>query len=143
MKAIKLLAVGLVVVGLVGCSHTLQLSERGGGLTGTGTATEGSNAVTIVLNGKEYKGKYTYNGGGVALTNTFGSATAYGGGYSSTAYGSGFGVTSIIPSGGGGNILAMSSDGDSIRCQYSYSSGGGVGECQDSNGKIFDLMILN
>jgi hypothetical protein len=140
----RFLCVMVVVISLLigGCSHRLSLIPRHGGLNGEGIAEEAGKKVTITLNGKTYTGQYVYGDGGVAFTNTFGNATAYSGVGTATAYGSSFSTT-YVPGSGNGRILATSTDGDAIRCEFQYSSGGGLGVCEDNAGELYDLQIHN
>lgn len=127
---------------LAGCSHNFTMIPRDGGAIGTGVANEAGKKVTISLNDKTYTGQYVYGGGSVAFTNVFGSSTAYSGAGTATAYGSGFGTT-YIPGSGNGRILATTEDGNAIRCEFQYSSGSGLGVCEDNAGKVYDLQIHN
>jgi len=137
-----ILVVLAIVVSVAGCTHNLTLIPRQGGEKGQGVAQEVGKTVTITVNGKTYTGNYVYGGGSVAFFNTYGSSTAYSGTRTATAYGSGFG-TAYIPGSGNGRILVTSPDGDAIRCELQYSSGSGLGICQDNAGKEYDLQIHN
>lgn len=109
-----------------GCAHPLTLyPKQGGEQQGTGTANSGDKKVTIQLNGKTYEGSYVY--GGTAVGVAFGSS-----GTTSTMIGVG---------GSNGRILARSIDGDSIRCDFNYSGSSGLGVCEDSQGRQYDLTI--
>jgi len=136
----KVLPLLIVLLLLSGCSsYNLELVERGGGINGIGEASESGNKVTINIDGIEYKGKYTYNDGSTsAITNSYSSSYGYG-----TTTGSGLAFTNIVSNSGNGNILAISDDGGSIRCQFSFdnNSGNGIGECIDSTNKIYELLI--
>ena len=140
MRVIAMVLVTSII--FAGCAHNLTLIPRQGGEKGQGVAQETGKSVTITLNGKTYSGTYVYSGGSVAYSNTFGTSTAYSGTKTATAFGSGFGTT-YIPGSGNGRILAISPDGDAIRCELQYSSGSGLGICQDNAGNEYDLLIHN
>jgi hypothetical protein len=134
----KLIACLFVFV-LSGCAHQLELYSRDGGVNGTGTAQEAGKQITINLDGRVYKGTYTYDGGKTIITNGYGSATAYSGNRSATAY-SRATSTSYVPGSGLGRLYAHSQDGKSIRCEFSYSAGSGIGICEDNDNKPYDLV---
>lgn len=130
------------VTGLLGCSHKLALYPRDGGPVGKGTAEEASKSVTINLGAKTYTGTYIYDGGRVVTFQSHSTTTAYSSAKSATAYGSGFG-SAYVPGSGNGRILVSSQGGDSLRCEFQYSNGSGLGVCLDNAGKEYDLQILN
>jgi len=49
--------------------------------------------------------------------------------------------TYVLNGGVNGRILAVSPNGDSIRCEFQYSGGSGIGTCKDSVGELYDLQI--
>lgn len=124
---------------LNGCAHQLDLISRDNSGNGIGNAQELGKQISISLNGKSYKGTYIYDGGAVIRTTSTATATAYSGSRSATAYGNGNSST-YIPGSGNGRILATSGN-DSIRCDFNYSGGTGIGYCQDNSGKEYDLLI--
>lgn len=124
---------------LTGCAHGLDLISRDNSGNGSGVAQEMGKQITITLNGKTYKGTYIYDGGAVISTSSAATATAYSGYRSATA--NGYGTSSTyIPGSGNGKILASSGDG-TIRCDFTYAKGTGIGYCQDNTGKEYDLLI--
>lgn len=129
MRVIAIAVAGLM---LAGCSYNLSLMSRGGGKTGSGTASRPGNDVTIMADGVTYKGRFTYMEGGFA-----GVSTGFAGGMAAT--GTMVGTTGQ----GNGNIMARSDDGKGMRCQFGYSgwSNSGMGVCQDDAGTIYDLQI--
>ena len=124
---------------LSGCAHNLELVSRNGGQNGSGVAQEMGKQITINLDGKQYKGTYIYDGGSMIRTNSSATATAYSGRYAATAYGTGVSST-YIPGSGNGRALATSGN-DSIRCDFTYAQGTGIGYCQDNHGMEYDLLI--
>jgi len=142
MKIRSLISICLFVTIISGCSHNFTLIPRHDGGNGTGVAEELGKKVTISLDGRTYSGQYVYAGGSIAFTNKYGSATVYSKAGTATAFGSGFSTT-YIPGSGNGRILATSIDGDSIRCEFQYSNGSGLGVCEDNAGKVYDLQIHN
>lgn len=124
----KLLAI-LGLLFLAACAHQLELYPRGQGATGTGVANESGKTITISLNGKTYLGNYVYAGDAASL----GLVTTSGSPALATAVGTGGGTA--------GRILARADDGDSIRCEFLYADGGGLGVCEDNQGIKYDLVI--
>jgi hypothetical protein len=93
--------------------------------------------LSVHLGGQIYTGKWTYvpQGGSMMLM----SGIASGGGGS--AFGTGTGM--MLPAGGGGLATLTGTDGSSPSCQFQYSewSRTGIGVCQQSDGKVYDLHI--
>lgn len=127
---------------LGGCSHQvhrLDLISRDNTGNGSGNAQEEGKQITISLNGKTYMGTYIYDGRKTIGAIRSETATAYSGSSNATAYGTGY-SSAYIPGSGNGKILATSGN-DSLRCDFNYSDGSGIGYCQDSAGKKYDLLI--
>lgn len=119
------------MLALAGCSHRLELHQRGGPATGQGIAHQNDQSVEIQLAGKTYKGTYAYASGG-SNGSFFGNVR----GKPFYGFSSGGGM-------GSGNVIAKSEDGSGLRCQFQYSTTNnqGVGECQDDAGATYDLQI--
>lgn len=130
----------MVLISLFGCAHQLELYSRDGTVNGTGVAQEAGKLITIKLDGNEYKGVYTYDGGKTIISNAYGNASAYSGNRSATAYSQST-STSYIPGSGLGRVFVHSQNGKSLRCEFSYSSGSGIGVCEDNDSKPYDLVI--
>lgn len=139
MKKTSLICI-LSTVFLFGCSHQLTMYPVGGGALGQGVAEESGKRVTINLNGNTYTGSYVHDGGSVATFQSYGSATAFSGTKIATVAGNSFG-SAYVPGSGNGRILAHSSSGDAIRCEFQYVGGSGIGVCRDGSGKEYDLQI--
>ena len=135
----KIVSALLATILLNGCAHQLDLISRNNSGNGFGSAQEMGKQITISLNGQTYKGTYVYDGMKVISSTSSATATAYSGSRSATAYGNGYSST-YIPGSGNGKVLATSGN-DSIRCDFNYSGGTGIGYCQDNSGKEFDLLI--
>lgn len=135
----KIILVLLATIFLNGCTHHLELVSRDNSGNGFGSAQAIGKQITINLNGQLYKGTYVYDGMKVINTTSSGSATAYGSSGTATAYGSGHSST-YIPGSGNGRVLATSGN-NSIRCDFNYSQGSGIGYCKDNFGKEYDLLI--
>jgi hypothetical protein len=127
---------------LTGCmqSHNINFVEQKSGDTAHATITTAGNQsgdITITLMEKTYTGRWVWvrNGGSVGI----GSAVGFSGGQSASGLGSMFGVSTE----GVGNILASSPDGDRLRCQFTYNGSGqtGIGLCEDSDGRKYDVQI--
>ena len=124
------------------CSHQLSLYPRGGGQVATGVANEAGKTIEIQFEGHLYKGRYSYDGGGVVSVQSFGTSQAFSGARSVTAQGSSYG-TAYVPGTGNGRIFAIAPSGNSIRCEFQYKGGSGLGVCEDNQGRVFDLVIEN
>lgn len=134
------IAAAVAVITLTGCAHQLELYSRNGLPKGSGTAQELGKQVTFNVKGSTYKGIYTHDGGKSVLNITNASATAYSGNKSARVYGSS-NSTTYIPGSGQGRVFAHSDNNDSIRCEFEYRSGSGIGVCQDNDDNLFDLII--
>jgi hypothetical protein len=126
---------------LSGCAHEMKLVDRQSGAVGTASVTTAGNhsgSISISLNGKTYLGTWVYAPTGGALG--FSDATATSG----TATATGYGTMAMLPTGGGGSILATAPDGSRIHCTFQYSEFGrdGLGVCQDNKGATYDLQIM-
>lgn len=91
----------------------------------------------IVLHGKQYIGRWIYvaDGGGASYR----SATGFAGGRAVSASG----TSLVLPTQGGGSVIASAPDGSTLRCQYYFNafSRSGVGVCQGNDGAGYDLHI--
>lgn len=140
-KLIKVATSTLIAAALLaGCTHPLTLMSRDGGMNGTGEANEAGKKVLISVGAKVYEGSYIYDGGSVIVGNSYGTATAYSGTRSATAYGSST-TSTYVPGSGNGKILAVSPAGGSMRCDFQYTGGSGIGYCKDADGREYDLLI--
>ena len=135
----KLILIALFV--LAGCTHQFALMPRDGGHSGTGEANEAGKEISINLNGRTYIGTYVYDGGKIITTHSSGISQGYSGALNATASYTGTAST-FVPGSGNGKIVATS-DGDTLRCDFHYSDGSGIGLCNDKAGKQYDLLILN
>lgn len=135
----KIISALIATVFLNGCAHQLELISRDNSGNGIGNAQEMGKQITINLNGQTFKGTYVYDGMKVISTTSSGTATAYSGYRSATAYGNGYSST-YVPGSGNGRVLATSGN-NSLRCDFNYSNGSGIGYCQDNSGKEYDLLI--
>lgn len=131
----------VLLLALAGCTHQISLIPRDGGQAGSGEANESGKKVTINLSGRTYLGTYVYDGGSVITTQSYGTTQAVSGAARATAFTNGT-ASSYVPGSGNGKILAFSG-GDSLRCDFQYSGGTGIGICTDNAGKQYDLLIAN
>ena len=136
---------------LTGCAHQLDLLSRTNSGNGSGKAEEMGKKVTIYLKDRTYIGTYVYDGLKVITTtsrsntNSTATATAYSRNKTATAYGYGNSsstayATSYIPGSGNGSFVATSGD-DTIRCDFNFKDGTGIGYCQNNSGEEYDLII--
>lgn len=136
---------------LTGCAHQLDLLSRNNSGNGLGKAEEMGKKVTIYLKDRTYIGTYVHDGLKVITTtarsntNSTATATAYSGNKTATAYGHGNSnttayATTYIPGSGNGSFVASSGD-DTIRCDFNYQGGTGIGYCQNNSGEEYDLII--
>lgn len=128
MKPFCMLLLTLI---LAGCAHDLSVISKVGGQDGKGVAEESGKKVSLLLEGKVFEGFYVFDEG--ASTNAYSGAPSSG-----TVKGAAY-----VPGSGNGRIVATSDDGDVIRCEFAWKSGGGLGACTDSNERNFDLIIHN
>lgn len=91
----------------------------------------------ILLRGKQYNGRWIYvaNGGSAA----YGTTSGFSGSRAVMASG----TSLVLPTQGGGSVIASASDGSTLRCQYYFNafSRSGVGVCQGNDGAGYDLQI--
>ena len=125
---------------LTGCAYPLHLHSRDGTGNGIGVANSSDKAMKITLGGMDYSGKYIFDGGSVAATNMFGTATGYSRSGTMSAYSQSYGTT-YIPGSNYGQAFLLAPDGNSLRCKFMYKDNNGLGECESNNGKIYDLII--
>jgi hypothetical protein len=130
----RLLCLGVIFF-VAGCTHKLSLYSSDGE-TGFGVAEESGKKVTVEISGKRYVGNYVFGAGSVGIT----SGVGYGIVGSSALTVSSIGTT-YVPGSGNGKIFVRSQDNSSMRCEFQYSDGSGLGICQRNDGKIFDLVI--
>ena len=141
MKFHQILLIGFIAALLCGCERNLYLVDRKSGTTAHTTVTRGpgqfSGDLEITIEEKTYRGRWVAmaQGGTVGFSN----AVAFSGLQSATA----FGTFAGAPMQANGTILASAADGSQLRCEYNYNDWGhtGVGVCQNSKGKIYDLQI--
>ncbi len=124
---------------LSSCAHQLQLISRNNSGNGSGVAQEAGKQVTIDLNGRNYIGTYVYDGMKIFTTTSTANATATSGNRTATAYGNGY-ATSYVPGSGNGRVIATSGD-DTLRCDFNFSDGTGIGYCVNNTGNEYDLII--
>lgn len=130
----------VLAIALSGCAYNLTLHPRDGGPVGSGTANSSNKSLTIDLAGKTYRGTYVYDGGSPVFSQTFGNATAFNRFGTTSAYGSAT-TTGYVPGSGQGRVVAFASDGSSIRCEFTFRQGSGIGVCEDNTNKPYDLVI--
>lgn len=142
MQNLRLRSLSAIILAIsvsYGCSHTVDITARTSGVSGSTKVPGGSNSglFSINLGQKTFTGRWVFasEGGGVTLS----SGQAFSG--AQTATFSGTGIT--LPGGGNGSVIASAPDGTGLRCQFNYSSMSetGLGICQDSLGEMYDLQI--
>ena len=142
LKAIKRILLIGILSSLAACSGTMQGVTRGSGKPVQFTYEQGmdSDTLTAVIDGEAFRGKSVMRGATTTVGTGFGTAAAGG----MTA----FGTTTLIGSTSTGDFVAvlLGSRGSSLSCQLQYadSSGfttsGGVGVCQHSDGRMIDII---
>lgn len=112
---------------LAGCGGSLNLIESDG-TTHIGKFDSVTKTLEVDVNGKLYSGHYITNSGMGTVTGwTYGGATpTYTTGQ--TYYG-----------GNQGRAILRSVDGDTIQCEFSYQGMSAIGQCQDADGKRYQL----
>jgi len=143
----RLIAVSLILI-LTGCAGTMQGMIRGSGQVVSinyDQAISHDNLRVSLPDGETFIGKAVQVGNSVSIGQSFGSAFGVSSsGRTFAAAGSGFGVVSTFT----GNVEAVlfGNRGRSMQCRLRYadSSGfttaGGVGVCETSDGKVIDVM---
>lgn len=119
----KIIVAALAALALAGCGGSLMLVNSGKAYPGKFDAV--SKTIEVDVDGKLYKGNYVTNASFATASTNMGLKTA----------------TSTITSGGNtGSALLMGSDNSVIRCQFNYQGMSAVGVCQDSAGRMFDMV---
>lgn len=110
-----------VLLLLAGCAHNLTLMPRGAGPQGTGTLDRANNDMTVVLDGKTYRGKMQMVTG--TSVGAFGQVTNQ---YTNQA-----------------SALLIGDAGGQVRCDFGFdtlmTSGNGV--CVDFRNVTYDLLV--
>ena len=131
-----------LLLSLAACSGTMQGVVRGTGKPVQFSYEQGldSDTLTANIDGESFRGKSVMRGASTTIGTGFGTAIA--GGTSA------FGTTTIMGSTTTGDFVAVliGNKGSSLSCQLQYadSSGfttsGGVGVCQHSDGRVVDVI---
>jgi len=140
MKSILLGAI--LVATLSACGGNMQGVVRGTGQPVTFAYEQGmsSDSLTAEIDGEAFAGKAVMRGASTTVGTAFGTATAG----TTTA----FGTSTLIGSSYTGDFVAtlIGNRGSTLSCQLQYadSSGfttaGGVGVCQHSDGRVIDIV---
>lgn len=140
MKSILLGAI--LVATLSACGGNMQGVVRGTGQPVTFAYEQGmsSDSLTAEIDGEAFAGKAVMRGASTTVGTAFGTATAG----TTTA----FGTSTLIGSSYTGDFVAtlIGNRGSTLSCQLQYadSSGfttaGGVGVCQHSDGRVIDMV---
>lgn len=140
MKSILLGAI--LVATLSACGGNMQGVVRGTGQPVTFAYEQGMSrdSLTAEIDGEAFAGKAVMRGASTTVGTAFGTATAG----TTTA----FGTSTLIGSSYTGDFVAtlIGNRGSTLSCQLQYadSSGfttaGGVGVCQHSDGRIIDIV---
>ncbi len=111
-------------------SVPLVIRERGTQLTGNGIANKGRDGGTmnVTLDNKVYRGRWQM----AAIAST-GTASSIGGKPITV-------VGSQVTTSGNAQAVLWSEDGDTLHCVLVLGRNSGIGTCQDSRGRIFDLV---
>jgi hypothetical protein len=125
----------------------MELISKDNSGNGNGMANTSGKEVSFILNGKSYRGTYIFDGGKTISTIQTGSATGTANAYaygntrtdSAMAFGSGYSST-YIPGSGNGKAIATSGD-DTLRCEFKFDQGTGLGICKRNNGSEYDLIV--
>lgn len=128
---------------LMGCTPTVTLMSRDTGELGSGTVQnatfENSGTLEINFADETYTGTWIVvrDSGSIntGLLSTYGSN-------GSSAFGNLFSVTTA--DGGIGNAILRSNKGNSMRCEFRYSTSTltAIGVCRKQDGEVFDLQAV-
>jgi hypothetical protein len=145
MRHLVLLFVAVLVTG---CAGTMQGMVRGTGQIvqiNYDQALAHDNLKVVLPDGETFIGKAVQVGNSLSIGSAFGSGTAITSrGQVVSGMASGFGVVSTFS----GNVQAVmfGNRGRSMQCRLKYAdssgftSAGGVGVCETSDGKVIDVM---
>lgn len=139
-KSISLFVIGVAT--LSACGGNMQGVVRGTGQPVVFAYEQGmsSDSLTAEIDGEAFAGKAVMRGASTTVGTVFGTATA--------GTNSAFGTSTLIGSSYTGDFVAtmLGNRGSSLSCQLQYadSSGfttaGGVGVCQHSDGRVIDIV---
>lgn len=125
MKLARLCTSALFGILLIGCAGNIKLIEDGKVHHGSWDGV--SNTLQVSIDGVPYKGTYTQNA-------SSGTAVAFSGFRTASAFGT--------SSDGSGQALLLSPEGKVLRCVFgSVVAFRGQGQCQNNQGKVYDLLI--
>ncbi len=127
MKRLKSAAVAaFLLVAVTGCSGKITLLEDGKAHRGTYSQT--SETLEVTIDGVPYKGTFTQN-----------ASAGVGTGFTPSGQ---MTTTTMVMSDGSGQALLTSPEGKVLRCVFGPVVGWkGQGQCQNNDGKIYDLLI--
>lgn len=118
----KLLLIALLP--LAGCGIQMRLLDDG--RIHEGHYSPGARSMDVTIDGTTYTGSIMQ-----------GTAIGFGSGF---VGGRSFTTTSIGISTAGQSTM-MSADGRWVQCQFNAAAGSGMGQCQDSKGKLYGMVI--
>lgn len=114
-----------LVVTVAGCAGNLKLLEDGKQHPGRFESV--TKAVEVNIDGVVYKGTFSQNMG-FGVGNTFTGKTV--------------GTTTMLMGDGSGSALLTSPEGKVLRCVFgSIVFMRGQGQCQNNDGKVYDLLV--
>jgi hypothetical protein len=136
MKRTMLIA-GLAISAalLTGCAGNIRLLSEGKSYAGTYNT--GTKAMNVDVEGIIYTGSYVL-GQTFGISNSQAFATATGGHRPMFVNATGFSTTSTTSN--QGRALLVGSNNKTIRCDIMVSRMSGQGLCQDSDGRVYDLI---
>lgn len=129
-------------ISVSGCAGTMQAAVRGGGDAVSFAYEQGfdSDTLTATVGQEVFKGRAVFVDNAATFGTVFGSSLAG----SDSAFGSGniFGVSMS----GKAKATLLGNQGSTMRCFLEYAdptgftTSGGVGECQHSDGRMIDVV---
>ena len=142
MRMKSILPGAILAATLSACGGNMQGVVRGTGQPVTFAYEQGvsSDSLTAEIDGEDFAGKAVMRGASTTVGTAFGTATAG----SATA----FGTSTLVSSSYTGDFVAtlIGNRGSTLSCQLQYAdpsgftTAGGVGVCQHSDGRVFDIV---
>lgn len=117
------IAVLAAVVALAGCAGTGQLLRDGAAYPFTFNAA--TKTMTTTIDGDTYSGSYILNSG-------VGTASGFAGGR--------FATMTVVGSATQGRSMLTSPSGKVLRCEFAVQGMSAIGQCQDSQNRMYDLV---
>ena len=125
----------LVAFSLSGCTGNLKLISEG--KAHTGTYNLANKTMTAEIDGVTFQDSYVF-GQTFGITSTVGTASVTNG--RRVAYGTAYSTGTTVATSNQGRALLVGTNNKTLRCDIMASGMEGEGLCQDSDGRVYDLI---